>query len=346
MSIICNSKFIFLLVTLKLQKMKIRFIALVALVGCSQIVSAQITDAESALRKQNADTVNGWKIGGVASVNASQTSLTNWVGGGQNSISINGAFNSFANYKNGKNSWDNTLDLGYGLMQQGKDADFRKTDDRLDFSSKYGREMRKSLYYAVMLNFKTQMDNGYDYVDDTTKNKISAFLAPAYVVGAIGLDYKPNSYFSAFLAPVTLKYTIVNDQDLADAGSYGVDKAEFDENGNLLKHGKKSRGEFGGYLRILFSKNDFEAEALKNLSITSKADFFSNYTNNPQNIDVSWETQIAMKVNKYITVNVSTHLIYDDDIDVPVGVNDDGTTKFSKRVQFKEIAGVGIMYQF
>lgn len=326
--------------------MKIRFIALATLLVSSQLVSAQITETESALRTQSADSVDGWKFGGVASVNASQTSLTNWVGGGQNSISINGAFNTFANYKNGKNTWDNTLDIGYGLMQQGKDADFRKTDDRLDFSSKFGREMRKSLYYAAMLSFKTQMDNGYNYVDDTTKKKISALLAPAYVVGAIGLDYKPNGHFSAFLAPVTLKYTIVNDQVLADAGSYGVDKAEFDDNGNLLKHGKKSRGEFGGYLRLLFTKNDFKAEALKNLSITSKADFFSNYAHNPQNIDVSWETQIAMKVNKYITVNVSTHLIYDDDIDVPVGTYEDGSIRFSKRVQFKEIAGVGIMYQF
>ena len=338
--------------------MKVRFIAVAALVGCAQFVSGQVTDAESALRSNNADTTQGWKVGGVASLNATQTSLSHWVAGGENSISINGAFNAHANYKKGKNSWDNTLDLGYGLMRQGEDADFRKTDDRIDFSSKYGYEAYKSFYYAALLSFKSQMTNGYNYVNDTTKNKISAFLAPAYVIGAIGVDYKPNNYFSAFLAPLTLKYTIVNDQDLADAGAYGVDAAEYKEitdstglvvSRTLVKSGKKSRGEFGGYLRLLFSKNDFEAEALKNLSITSKADFFSNYLHNPQNIDVSWETQIAMKVNKYITVSVSTHLIYDDDIDIPVKTTlPDGTEgiKMSKRIQFKEIAGVGIMYNF
>ena len=338
--------------------MKVRFIAVAALVGCAQFVSGQVTDAESALRSNNADTTQGWKVGGVASLNATQTSLSHWVAGGENSTSINGAFNAHANYKKGKNSWDNTLDLGYGLMRQGEDADFRKTDDRIDFSSKYGYEAYKSFYYAALLSFKSQMTNGYNSVNDTTKNKISAFLAPAYVIGAIGVDYKPNNYFSAFLAPLTLKYTIVNDQDLADAGAYGVDAAEYKEitdstglvvSRTLVKSGKKSRGEFGGYLRLLFSKNDFEAEALKNLSITSKADFFSNYLHNPQNIDVSWETQIAMKVNKYITVSVSTHLIYDDDIDVPVKTTlPDGTEgyKNSKRIQFKEIAGVGIMYNF
>lgn len=335
--------------------MKVKLIAVAALVGCAQFVSGQVTDAEAALRTNTADSVDGWKVKGVASLNATQTSLTNWVGGGQNSISINGAFNMQANYKMGKSSWDNTLDLGYGLMKQGEDADFRKTDDRIDFSSKYGYQAYKSLYYAALASFKSQMTNGYNYIDDTTKQKISAFLAPAYVIGALGIDYKPNSYFSAFVAPLTLKYTIVNDQDLADAGAFGVSAAEYKEitdstgvvlSRTLVKSGKKSRGEFGGYLRLMFSKSDFKAEALKNLSITSKADFFSNYLHNPQNIDVSWETQIAMKVNKYITVSVSTHLIYDDDIDVPVGTNPDGTTKFSKRIQFKEIAGVGIMYNF
>ena len=335
--------------------MKVKFIAVVALMGCAQLVSGQVTDGEAALRKHDSDTTQGWKVGGVASLNATQTNLTNWASGGQNSISINGAFNAHANYKKGKSAWDNTLDLGYGLMKQGEDEDFRKTDDRIDFSSKYGYEAFKSLYYAALVSFKSQMDNGYNY-KDTTKEKISAFLAPAYVIGAIGIDYKPNSYFSAFLAPLTLKYTIVNNQDLADAGAYGVDAAEYKEitdsagvvvSRTLVKSGKKARGEFGGYLRLLFSKSDFEAEILKNFSITSKADFFSNYMHNPQNIDVSWETQIAMKVNKYITVSLSTHLIYDDDIKVADGTNSDGSTKMvGSKVQFKEIAGVGIMYNF
>ena len=336
--------------------MKIRILALVALFGCAQIAAAQVTEGESALRKQSTDTTQGWRKGGVISVNATQTSLSNWASGGQNSIAFNATLNLFANYRSGKNTWDNTLDLGYGMSRQDKHGDFIKNDDRIDFSSKYGYEAYKSLYYAALVNFKSQMDNGYNYTSDTTKEKISAFLAPAYLMGAIGLDYKPNNYFSAFLAPVTVKYTIVNDQDLADAGAFGVDAAEYvditDENDvvvsrKLVKSGKKSRGEFGGYLRIVFSKNDFQTEWLKNFSITSKADFFSNYANNPQNIDVSWETQIAMKVNKYISFNVQTHLIYDDDIKIADGTNADGTTKMvGSKVQFKEIAGIGIMCTF
>jgi len=336
--------------------MKTRIIALVALLGCAQFAAAQVTEGEASLRKQSTDTTQGWRKGGVASLNATQTSLSNWASGGQNSIAFNATLNLFANYRAGKNTWDNTLDLGYGMSRQDKDGDFIKNDDRIDFASKYGYEAYKSLYYAALVSFKSQMDNGYNYTSDTTKEKISAFLAPAYIMGAMGLDYKPNGYFSAFFAPLTFKYTIVNDQDLADAGAFGVDAAEYheekDADGNvisksLVKSGKKSRGEFGGYLRLVFSKNDFKTEWLKNFSITSKADFFSNYANNPQNIDVSWETQIAMKVNKYISFNVQTHLIYDDDVKIADGTNPDGTARMVRsRVQFKEIAGVGIMCTF
>jgi hypothetical protein len=165
---------------------------------------------------------------------------------------------------------------------------------------------------------------------------------------AIGLDYKPDNYFSMFVAPITGKITIVKDQTLANQGAYGVEKATYDTQGNMLKEGSKSRSEFGGYLRIIYSKNEFKGEFLKNLSFTSKLDLFSNYLHNPQNIDISWENNLAMKVNKYINVTFNTHLIYDDDIKVGNDTNNDGTIdKFTgPKVQFKEILGVGLAYKF
>ena len=62
----------------------------------------------------------GWKKGGIFAINLSQTSLTNWAAGGQNSVSVNGILSAFANYKQGKSAWDNSLDLGYGILKQGK----------------------------------------------------------------------------------------------------------------------------------------------------------------------------------------------------------------------------------
>lgn len=319
--------------------MKKKFIVIVAIFYMfSALGFSQVTEGEKNLRTLSADTTQGWKNGGVFAVNLAQTSLTNWAAGGQNSVAVNGIFSLFANLKKGKSRWDNSLDLGYGLLKQGKNADFKKTDDKFDFLSKYGRQAFNNFYYAALLNFKTQMAPGYNYIDATTKSKISDLFSPAYLLLALGLDFKPNSYFSAFIAPVTAKFTFVTDKVLSDAGAFGV------------KPGEKSLSEIGGYLRAIYSKNDFKTDFLKNVSFTSKIDLFSNYLKNPQNIVVNWETLITMKVNKYISANLSTALIYDDKIKVPFDRNGDGTIAADEvvksKIQFKEIFGVGFSYKF
>lgn len=315
---------------------KISASVLILLVSVTSVF-CQITEKEKSLRTINTDTIQGWKKGAVIAINMSQTSLKNWTAGGQNSIALNSIFSAFCNLKKGKSAWDNSLDIGYGLLKQGN-AGYRKTDDKIDFLSKYGRKAFSDFYYAVLFNFKTQMAPGYNYIDDATKEKISDLFSPAYMLIALGFDYKPNNNFSAFLAPLTAKFTFVNDQVLSAAGAFGVTP------------GEKSRSELGGYLRAIYTKNDFKSEFLKNVAFTTKVDLFSNYSDNPQNIDVSWETLIALKVNKYISVNFNTHLLYDDNVKVPFdrnGINgiEEGETVESK-VQFKEILGVGFSYKF
>jgi len=319
---------------IKLKIMRKKLVAIILLFSViSAIANSQITDAEKSLKKGVADTIQGWKRGGVFAVNLSQTSLTNWAAGGQNSFAINGMLSTFANLKRGKNEWVNSLDLGYGLLKQGSTG-YRKTDDKFDFLSKYGYEAFKNFYYAALFNFKTQMAPGYKYDDAlSTKTKISNLFSPAYLLVALGLDYKPSTHFSAFLAPITGKITFVSDKQLSDAGAFGV------------KPGQKTLTEFGGYLRTIYTRNDFKSEFLKNVTFTTKIDLFSNYIKNPQNIVVNWETLIAFKVNKFISTNINTQLIYDDKIKVPVNRNGEATF-IGSLVQFKEILGVGLSYKF
>jgi hypothetical protein len=318
------------------MRIKVKLVsAIFILFGILTTTGAQIVDAEKTLRTVATDTVQGWKKGGIFAINLAQTSLTNWAAGGQNSVATNVLFSAFANYRRDKSVWVNSLDIGYGLLKQGKE-DFRKTDDKFDFLSKYGREAFKNFYYSALLNFKTQMAPGYNYPDVT--NKISDLLSPAYLLIALGMDYKPNNYFSAFVAPVTAKFTFVRDQKFADAGAFG------------LTPGKKSLTEFGGYIRVIYSRNNFKSEALKNISFTTKIDLFSNYLKNPQNIVINWETLIALKVNKFISANLNTQLIYDDKIKTPNDNDRDGIIEAGEvagpRVQFKEILGVGFSYNF
>jgi hypothetical protein len=304
------------------------------LIGFSQIVTGQVTEAEKALRTLTSDTTQGWRKGGIFAVNLAQTSLKNWAAGGQNSVAVNGLFSYFTNLKKGKSRWDNSLDIGYGILNQGNKNNFMKTDDKIDILSKYGREVFRNFFYTALLNFKTQMAPGYNYPNDSVK--ISNFLAPGYLLGALGIDYKPSAYFSAFIAPLTGKFTFVRDNLLSDAGAFGVTP------------GEKIFSEFGGYIRVIYSKNDFKKELFKNVSFTTKIDLFSNYLNKPQNIDINWETQIAMKVNKYLSFNINTQLIYDDNTKIKVDRNNDGILDLvpGPRIQFKEILGVGFSYKF
>jgi hypothetical protein len=295
--------------------------------GISLFTTAQDNaNAEKAAKElkavsKTAEGEDGWSKGGDFSVNFSQVALSNWAGGGQNSMSISGMLNLFANLKKNKNTWDNSLKLGYGMMKQGE-AGFFKTDDKIDFSSKYGRQAFGKWYYSGLMNFRTQFDYGYTSPTDLTV--ISKLLAPGYLIAAAGMDYKPNKYFTMFVSPLTSKTTFVMDKGLSDAGAYGVDL------------GQRVRYEIGGYLKFGFKK-----DIVKNVNLESTLDLFSNYLNNPENIDVNWQVLIAMKVNKYLTTSIAMNLLYDDDIHTQIN-----PTTVGPRVQFKEVLSIGLGVKF
>jgi hypothetical protein len=304
-------------------------------------IKAQVTEAEKELRTQKNDTILGWRTGGTINLGLAQTSLTNWAAGGQSSVAVNGLLILFANKTMHKALWENSLDFGYGILKQGTNANWQKTDDRINFSSKLGRKLSKKWYFAGLLNFRTQMTAGYNYPNDSVK--ISNFMAPGYLLAALGFEYRPNEHFSAFIAPLTSKATFVNDKRLANAGAFGVEKAVYSADGvTIVEPGKNFRTEFGGYVRIAYRK-----EILKNVGFQTGLDLFSNYLHNPQNIDVNWDMLITLKVNKFISATVGTSLIYDDDVRIGVDTNNDGIADtFGPRVQFREILTAGLTYKF
>lgn len=295
-----------------------------------------------AAQAQTIDTTKDWTKGGDLGLNFSQSSFTNWAAGGENALSLTAYTNLFSNYKKGENTWDNSLNLAYGVLQSGHTAP-RKNEDKIDLTSKYGRyAFLKHWYYSALVNAKSQFADGYNYPDDSTV--ISRFAAPAYVLASLGLDYKTtDGTFSLFLSPLTMKSTIVNDRRLANAGAYGVEAAERDTAGVVIKEGKKVRYELGGYVRAQFKK-----DIAKNVNLATKLELFSNYLDNPQNIDVNWEVLINMKINKFLTANIATQMIYDHDIPVPVERNENGVKVMGTgpRLQFKEVLSLGLSFKF
>jgi hypothetical protein len=267
---------------------------------------------------QTADTTKLWTNGFKASLTFNQVSLTNWAAGGENSLGANSFLNLFANLKQGKTTWDNSLDLAYGMVKLG-DANVRKSDDKIDLVSKLGHNViHKNLFLSANLNFKTQFGKGYSYPNDSVI--ISNFMAPAYLMLGLGMEYKPYPYLSISLLPLTGRLTIVNDTSLSQV--YGLDP------------GDKIKPEFGAAFKVTFEKDIFT-----NVNLKSKLDMFSNYLERPQNIDINWEAMLIMKVNKFISTYIGVQTIYDHDIQI---MDKDGKT--GPRTQFKQTFGVGLTY--
>jgi hypothetical protein len=315
----------------------------------------------------NAQIVNKdstWTFGGFTSLQTNQVALVNWAAGGENSFSATALVQLYANLHKKGWKWENRLDLGYGLMYT-KSYDWQKNEDKIDFLSKLARPIANSkvFSYAAEANFKTQFQSGYTLPNDSTA--ISRFLAPGYLIASLGVEYKPVEWITVYISPVTGKFTFVNDQKLADAGSFGVKGAEYDPTTGLkTQDGEGLNAEFGAYFKFGLKK-----DIMKNVTLATDLNLFNNYTDkdadNRKNIDVDWQTSINMKVNKWLTVSLFTHLIYDNDINIAITDSDgnavfleraDGTQfldgdgnpiqKVGARIQFKEVAGVGLSYKF
>lgn len=307
---------------------------------------------EKNMKTLAADTATGWTRKGGINLGTTFTYFSQWASGGINSVGFNGGLNYAANYRKGKDAWDNTLIIGYGLLRQGfdKTIPWIKTDDRFDFTSKYGRQINEKIFYAALLNFNTQFSPGFapgaNGLPDRTV-KISDFMAPARLLLSIGADYKPNADLSIFVSPITYRGIFVYNQNLADQGAFGVEKATYDLNGARLTAGKNIRNEVGAYIRINYAKKLNE-----NVNFTSKLELFSNYLENPQNIDINFENLLAVKLGKYFALNVSAQWIYDDNtvVSKTKDVEVEGATVkvpyASKGVQFKGVTSLGFTYNF
>lgn len=260
-----------------------------------------------------------WENKGQTSLQFAQAAFKNWSSGGTNALSLNALLVYNVNYKNEKLIWNNNVELGYGFQYALNTT--QKTDDKVDISSSLEYKAGKHWDYSGMLSFKTQMTKGYS---DTTL--ISNFFAPAYLMLSGGMTYAPTKAFSMLISPLTGKMTMVTDPTLSALGSYGVNP------------GEQLRGEFGGFAKI-----SFKHEILQNVRLNTKLELFSNYLKDPQYVDVNWDLLISMKINKFLSANIASQLIYDHDINIK-HENAQGIIVTGPAVQFKEMFSLGITF--
>lgn len=321
--------------------MKFRITLLVLSMLAFQVVQAQETATES-----------NWKIGGDAGLTFFQSSFVNWTdGGGDPTTTIGFLGNFYAKYAQERTTWENIYLMQYQLQKVGLNSDFLKSVDRLELLSIAAYQINKdskNLSYSALFSIKTQMTKSI--VDNELK---SSFFSPAEILLAPGIKYtlgdkKTRANLLVNASPATAKFMFVNNQALADAGTFTGQPATYDTSGVKLTDGARLRSEFGASLVGNYRLNVVETDNVK-LTWQTNLELFSNYLENPQYVDVKWTNLVATNLFKYFTITLSTDLRYDYDVQIPNDVNNDGTIangEFIRGIRFAQTFGVGIGYKF
>lgn len=279
-----------------------------------------IVNTEKAVEKIKDTTNVGWKTKGNLIFLFNQSNFNNWLAGGENNLSGNLSINYDFNYKKDDITWDNKVLASYGLLQT-KNSDFeKKTDDRFEFNSVFGKKAFGEWYYSFFLNFRTQFTKGYVYDKDANGKEIRTqftdAFSPAYLTFGPGMFWKKDDNLKVNLAPLTSKITFVDSAfTLPEDKYFGVEE------------GKSSRYELGFYASAYYKLG-----LMLNVSMENTLNLYTNYLEAPQNVDIDYTMNLVMRINRYLTTNLVFQAIYDDNA--------------FRGFQTRQIFGLGINYGF
>ena len=285
------------------------------------------------------------EIRGFFSLIFNQAAFDHWAAGGENSISLTTIDNGFYNYHKGKNLWENTASITFGFIKTKSDNVIKKNSDLVILQSKYGHEIGKNLFATGLANIQTQFAKGYNPTYDSVNSQL---FAPGYLLLSAGVEWKPFTYLSLYLSPITGKFTFVSNQYIADllrAGQslYGTTPAVYDTIDGvrtLVTHGKKSFAQFGALFTAEFKKDIFT-----NVNVDTKLSLFGPY-NELNHIDIVYNLLINMKINKWLTAAFFTNVLYYNNVIVYDYNSDNVITGAGPRTQVQEGLGVGLTYKF
>ncbi|RLZ12320.1 DUF3078 domain-containing protein [Faecalibacter macacae] len=301
-----------------------RFLISILFIFISVFTSAQFLDTNGNLiidgrkfLKSKVDTTgrkSGWEIYGTNTLTVNQNTFSNWIAGGENSVSFIAKVDYELNYRKKRNLWDNRIIMEYGFLDN-KTNGTRKTTDNINITSSYGYLWKKSWYLTSSVNLRSQFAPGYDF-GTTPKTKKSNLFAPAYLTVGVGANYNPTADLSLSIHPITSRTTMVLDKDLQKKGNYGLR-----EDGDALYF------EIGAYIGARYKFKVFE-----NVTYDNNIGLFSNYSHKPLNIDLVYSGVLNMKINNFMSTQLTLNLAYDEDQ--------------IKKTQFKQTLGIGLTYKF
>ncbi len=251
-------------------------------------------------------------------------------GGGRSSVALGGHIDTEYNHQKSNHHWENRLQIRYGVIKM-SELPVQKNEDLFQLDSKFGHQVTKNLKISALFGISTRLHDIYEIDKEGHRGKrIGNFLSPLYVNLGSGIDYfTKGKWLSIFYTPVNSKFTHVSDSSLVPQ--------YFPQN----ETGKKSRYELGSLLRFEIKK-----EIMQNIFLHTVGSFFTNHLDDFGIFDVNVESILKLRVNKHLSVNLLTHLVYDQDIlfDIPIEDGENVNSYKAPRTQFKEVLNVGLTH--
>ena len=276
---------------------------------------------------------DGWtKVGNISLLFSQAAFNAEWTGGGTSNYAANGVLTYDFNYRQGKLTWDNRLMADYGITKN-RDQEFtRKTNDRFEVNSILGKQIKESnWYYSFFLNLRTQFAPGYTFGEDADGNEvrteITRLFSPAYLQSGPGMLWKKSDNLKVNIAPATARFIFVSSDFTDVTGQEAIDA--FNAAGGYfgVDANSTTRFEFGAALNGYAKFN-----LMENITLENVLALYSNYLEDPQNVDIDYTLNLIMAVNKWITANATFQAIYDDNA--------------VQGFQIREALGIGLTYGF
>jgi hypothetical protein len=298
--------------------------------GLSAIAQTTPVPIKPAEPVANVDPPKPWNLSLQTGINLNQAAYSdNWKAGGTSSIASSAFLNGKASRKWDRSEWTNDLQLLYGNIRN-KGESLKKSSDRIFFESKYAYSLAKHWNAFASVNFMSQFDAGYEYyhakdsldkdIGPELSRRISGFMSPGYLTEALGVEYKPVSYFSAQFGLGALRQTFVLDQSL-----YSIPG-----NDSLVLYGVKKGENMRNQIVFQFVAN-FDKEIMKNIFLKARYMNLFDYQNlTGPGIVTRFDATLTAKVNRFVNVNLTGVILYDFDQD--------------KDVQFSQVLSLGVLY--
>lgn len=244
-----------------------------------------------------------WICNGSHSFQLSQSYFSpNWHKGGTSNINIINNHILRMNYRKNKVRFNNSFEWRFSVFTAPDDTirKFRIGDDLLRYYGDFGVDAFKKYWsYSTNLDVKSQLFNNYP---TNSNNLRSAFLAPLYVNGGVGLKYNIDNRskkvrhrrarFDLHLAPLSFNFRYIGNEKV-NMARYGIEE------------GKKHNMDLGSTVtaNLIYDFNRY-------ISWNSRLKYFTSYNK----VEAEFENTLNMALTNAFSTRFFVNLRFDDSV--------------------------------